>query len=734
MANLGPNVWYVRDNSTVSGPGTAPGTIGWSAVTAWPVSTAVAAGVLRRQTGIGGVVTAIISNGSGSAGTILNVSAVTSGKITVGQTLSGSGVTNGTTVTAYGTGTGGTGTYTVSASQNVASTTITAALAVGGGNERVFVCVVAGTTAAFEPAWVTTARGSATTDNTVTWRECTGQPGVNGDLTNCPTWAQQKASSSTTSAGQIIQDAAADCLFMSTNGATIGASEPVWNKTAGATTTDNGVTWTSLGAPANFGAWAAPFARLNAACAWGVAGNTFYMADDHAEVNAANQTINSSYAIVLCVDHTAAVPPAASANLRTGASVTTSGSASLTIIIQGYVYGVTFNAGSGANGTSVSVRNNGTRATYKNCVLNKLGTVANIFAVQFSGTSNSGTILLDGTTLGFSAAFDSFDVTGGMVVTLRNCSLTGTAMGSAGFICQNHFGSAGTFIAEGCDFSTVLANSAVAGNAAQSGRVSFFNCKLWSGVVLTPPPFGGVVDIVSSGTSGISYYHAHAVQEGTQTPDTAIVRTNGSSDGTTAFSWKIVTTSSTVFTSWISPFESTPIAIWNQTTAANVTCTLNGIWNAAALPNTDDIWMDVQYMGSAATPIASFATNTKADLYATGAALAADTSAWDNLATARANTTAYVLGDVIKLASNPARIFYCTTAGTSSGSEPVGYASAVDGGSVTDNTAVFRAGMRFKLVVALSSPQPQLAGMIYATVKAAKVSSTFWIDPLIVLS
>lgn len=59
------------------------------------------------------------------AGTTLTVSAVTTGVLTVGQGISGTGVTAGTTITALGTGTGGTGTYTVSVSQTVASTTIT---------------------------------------------------------------------------------------------------------------------------------------------------------------------------------------------------------------------------------------------------------------------------------------------------------------------------------------------------------------------------------------------------------------------------------------------------------------------------------------------------------------------------------------------------------------------------------------------------------------------------------
>jgi len=60
------------------------------------------------------------------SGTTLTVSAVASGSIGVGQTISGTGVTAGTTITALVTGSGNVGSYTVSASQTVASTTITA--------------------------------------------------------------------------------------------------------------------------------------------------------------------------------------------------------------------------------------------------------------------------------------------------------------------------------------------------------------------------------------------------------------------------------------------------------------------------------------------------------------------------------------------------------------------------------------------------------------------------------
>ena len=59
------------------------------------------------------------------SGTVLTVTAVSSGFLAVNEILSGTGVTTNTTITSNGTGTGGTGTYNVSISQTTASTTIT---------------------------------------------------------------------------------------------------------------------------------------------------------------------------------------------------------------------------------------------------------------------------------------------------------------------------------------------------------------------------------------------------------------------------------------------------------------------------------------------------------------------------------------------------------------------------------------------------------------------------------
>ena len=73
---------------------------------------------------IGSVFTGSITNN------VLTVTAITSGAIALGMTLSGTGITTGTKIVAFGSGAGGNvnevGTYIVNISQNVASTTLNA--------------------------------------------------------------------------------------------------------------------------------------------------------------------------------------------------------------------------------------------------------------------------------------------------------------------------------------------------------------------------------------------------------------------------------------------------------------------------------------------------------------------------------------------------------------------------------------------------------------------------------
>lgn len=122
----------VGQNLAVTGTSTFTGSLG--NVTTGTISSgnitssgtvADATGTLRPLVSGTSVSTATTSFTASISGTTMTVTAVASGTIAVGQVITGTGVTAGTVITALGTGTGSTGTYTVSASQTVASTTIT---------------------------------------------------------------------------------------------------------------------------------------------------------------------------------------------------------------------------------------------------------------------------------------------------------------------------------------------------------------------------------------------------------------------------------------------------------------------------------------------------------------------------------------------------------------------------------------------------------------------------------
>lgn len=101
------------------------------------------------------VFTAKLDNGSGSSGTTLNVSAVSSGRLHIGTLITGAGITANTRITALGTGTGTTGTYTVNNAHNLTSQSMGASMAASLGK-------FAGTnttTASANTAWVANTSG-----------------------------------------------------------------------------------------------------------------------------------------------------------------------------------------------------------------------------------------------------------------------------------------------------------------------------------------------------------------------------------------------------------------------------------------------------------------------------------------------------------------------------------------------------------------------------------------------
>jgi hypothetical protein len=533
------------------------------------------------------------------------------------------------------------------------------------GNERCYICIVAGTGGTGADPLTTFTRGVKITDGTATWQECTGASAVNGDVTNTPVWTAGTAYT----LGQIIKRVNAASYWICSTAGTAGGSEPAWaNNNAGTTRTDNTATWTCLGVVGNFTGWQAPHARLANAFAstWGQAGNSFFVASEHAETQSTSMTLTApgtaaSPVFIYCVTKTA-VPPT-SANLTTGASITTTGNSFILATISGsghaYCRGIAFNCGTGANNQNLQF----TSWHLENCAL----------ANKQSGTGQIrvGTGGLINTTVEFNGASQLFVPNGGDVY-WRNTPLAVVAGTLPTTLISSGGSSGGSLRLLGVDLSALGSGKTLVGALSTVYQgIYLIDCKLGASVTVAATPSqyeSGRVYLIRSDSGATNYRSEIYGYAGTLTTETTIVRTGGATDGTTAESWKIATTANSI---WVLPFESQPITIWNDSTSAITTLTIYGTTTGGGVPKDDELWVEVEYLGSSLTPQGSFITSTKADNLAASAATnnSADASTW--------------------------------------------------GGS--------GAGNGFKIVVPTFAPGQK--GPINIVIKAAKASTTYYVDP-----
>jgi len=114
-----PEAYYCIDLSTVTFTGSISGTT--------LTATSTPATPIFVNSALSGTSTASFTASFSSTNT-MTVSAVSSGTLQVGMTITGSSITNPTTITALGTGTGGTGTYTISRNLSLTSRSVSGSL------------------------------------------------------------------------------------------------------------------------------------------------------------------------------------------------------------------------------------------------------------------------------------------------------------------------------------------------------------------------------------------------------------------------------------------------------------------------------------------------------------------------------------------------------------------------------------------------------------------------------
>lgn len=421
--------------------------------------------------------------------------------------------------------------------------------------------------------------------------------------------------------------------------------------------------------------WANAYTTLAAAISGKAAGDIFYVSEDHSETTAGLTLSFPGTAAnpckVICVDHAGSVPPVA-ADLRATAQINVSGSSSLNMGTSGvYIDGVIFTTGTGgATGTAAINVGNGN---------NQMVVLKNCsLRIASTGANcriNLGSLdscysSLDNTTLSFAGISHAVKVTGRVVWSNTASALLGT-MPTTLFVSGNN-ADAQVVEVRGIDLSAAGAGKTIVGAGTGPTAVySFTDCKLNASVTLAATP-------ASTGSGEIDYV---------RTGSAGVSYNQGRYrySGTLTEETVIVRTGGasdgTTPIAWKIvttanahlpvPFEAPPIAIWNDTTGSAVTATLQAIWGGGAVPNDDDIWVEAEYLGDASSPQASFVNDCKANILAAGAGQGAGAGTW--------------------------------------------------GGSTT----------KFALAVTFT---PQQKGWVLLRVKAAKASSTFYIDPRPVIS
>ena len=423
--------------------------------------------------------------------------------------------------------------------------------------------------------------------------------------------------------------------------------------------------------------WANAFTTLTTAFATEAAGDTLYVAHDHSEATGSAVTLTSSGTgasptKVICVNRAGSVPPV-SADRRATAQVATTGNVNMTFAGFAHYDGIIFVAGNSTGNANMQLSAANAGLRFDNCSL-RCGSSGVTNRLLIGGTAGgAGTsVEFNNTTVSFSHASQTMQIAGLLKWRNTPAALLGTI--PAELMVPSTVGGGGHVECIGVDFSAAGSGKTIVGTTGANSTANSFlfsDCKLHASVTKSEVPFSpgeNQVDLIRTGASGVNYTVYRHRYSGLLVEEITIVRSGGASDGTTPIAWKIDTTANC---SYSMPFECPPIAIWNDTTGASITATVEGIWGGGAVPNDDEIWLEVEYLGDASSPQGSFVNDGKADLLATAAGQASSSETW--------------------------------------------------GGSTT----------KFKLDVSFT---PQQKGWLYARVKCAKASSTFYVDPLVTLT
>ena len=497
---------------------------------------------------------------------------------------------------------------------------------------------------------------------------------------------------------------------------TSGGTEPVWNITPNTTTSDNGITWRCISGVPSYG-WDSALGTITTTQSVASVGNTdiVFVDSAHDEVNGGVLSLNNGTAI--SVNAAGSVPPVKADYLRGAKCRLTTASGTLTISSGNY-YGLDFVADTGSSSGGINACNSNSGNFFSDCLFYLKNTnasstitltstlgglsewtnntkvkfgghasqsiVPNNIALKWDNSADNDTVSSDGTMP--TALFNPSSVQG-TSITVRGVNLTGftgtrliTSDVTRNWLFED------CLLADNVNYI----NGSTASQVPDGGNVRFINCSRVTGPI----------------KQGMFVYEM-ATQK-TFTPFCVLSDTPDFGPGKQTELHRLTSTNNSGMSS-----KGLMLKKWNSTVSA-LTATIRGVFFGASLPNKSNFYLSLAYPGTANDTLVSAVFDTSHRLDTT--ASVSDSSDWTPGASARANSTSYAVGDFIKVASNPGKIFIKENSGshTSNASEPAGFATATYGSTVTDGGVTWRCGTPFKLQAAFT---PARAGYVRGQAK-----------------
>ncbi len=377
--------------------------------------------------------------------------------------------------------------------------------------------------------------------------------------------------------------------------------------------------------------WALADATLGASATADSAGDRIFLSQVHAETQATSNTLTSSGVIsspvqILCGNDIAEPP----ATLATTATVSTTGASDININGHFYAYGIIFTAGDGLSAAIFRIGNSaGDSQYYENCSFRLGGSNSanRIYVVNASG-SNPPLVKWKNVTVRFAGAAQAISVNGGFFE-WEGGSIAAGGTNVTSLITSSTSGAA-TALISGVDLSGLSSTANLVALALSGLTVIFRNCKLpasWSGALATGTRFAAFrAEMHNCDNADTNYRIQIADFAGDLVQETTIVRTSGASDGTTALAWKMSSSANCNFYS--GRFASPEIVKWNDAVGSSLTATIEIVHDSVTALNDDEVWLDIQYLGTSGIPLSLFATDTKADVLASATAQTSSSVTW----------------------------------------------------------------------------------------------------------